>query len=199
MVIYLVRHGETHWNHLGKIQGQSDISLNEAGIRMAQAAAERLKDVSFDRVFSSPLLRARQTAEILADGRGVAVETDERLKEMSFGCEEGAAVDRICENPQDPMYRFFRDPEHFCPPEGAESFEQLYERTGAFMRDVLLPLEKTCRYVLVTAHAAVNHSIINAVAGIPLSEFWKIRIGNCEAMKIILEGGNFHLEASEGV
>ena len=116
MVIYLVRHGETHWNHLGKIQGQSDISLNEAGIRMAQAAAERLKDVSFDRVFSSPLLRARQTAEILADGRGVAVETDERLKEMSFGCEEGAAVDCICENPQDPMYRFFRDPEHFCPP-----------------------------------------------------------------------------------
>ena len=64
MKIYLMRHGETEYNRVGRLQGQSDIPLNEFGIQLAEKTAEGLKSVSFDAVFSSPLQRALETARI---------------------------------------------------------------------------------------------------------------------------------------
>lgn len=92
MIIGLIRHGETEWNALGRIQGQTDISLNEAGIRQARALAERLKaeDRVWDAVVSSDLKRARETARILADALGIPLlPPDPRIRERSFGQAEG--------------------------------------------------------------------------------------------------------------
>ena len=69
MKIYLVRHGETSWNIGRKVQGQTDIPLNETGVRQAEKVREELKDEVFDVCYCSPLMRARRTAEIATDGR----------------------------------------------------------------------------------------------------------------------------------
>ena len=67
MELYIIRHGETKWNSEKRLQGRSDIELNEYGIELARITSEALKDVKFDRIYSSPLKRAYETAEILRD------------------------------------------------------------------------------------------------------------------------------------
>ena len=69
MKLYVVRHGETVWNKLHKVQGAADITLAPNGILLAEKTGEALKDVRFDLCFSSPLARARKTAELILDSQ----------------------------------------------------------------------------------------------------------------------------------
>ncbi len=86
---YFIRHGQTDWNLKGLWQGQTDIPLNETGLKQAQNTAQRLKNRGITRVISSPLSRAFRTAEIIATHIGATLETDPRLKERYFGSYEG--------------------------------------------------------------------------------------------------------------
>lgn len=93
--IYLVRHGETEWNALGKFQGCTDISLSEAGIQQASFLKERFKN-KFDCIYTSPLSRAYKTAEIIcADTLDMEPIVDEDLKEINFGIWEGLTFEQI--------------------------------------------------------------------------------------------------------
>ena len=76
MKLYIIRHGETSWNKQKKLQGQRDIMLNDAGIRLAELTGEGMKDIDFDLVISSPLIRAKQTAELVMAGRHLPMITD---------------------------------------------------------------------------------------------------------------------------
>ena len=154
MKIYLVRHGETDWNQAGRLQGQTDIDLDAQGFAQAAEAAERLKEVPFEIAFCSPLIRARHTAETIVGERKITLTTDERLRELNFGPWEGTDVRKIREGANSP----FTDPGSYLPPEGAESFAQLYARSGEFVKQVLLPLEGTYETVLVVAHGAVSYT-----------------------------------------
>ena len=89
MKFYIVRHGVTQWNALKKVQGAADIPLAEAGVRLAEATGKALKDVPFDICFTSPLKRARQTAELILGERKVPVIPDKRIQEIDFGVLEG--------------------------------------------------------------------------------------------------------------
>ena len=89
MKLYLVRHGETDWNKVKRIQGQVDIPLNQFGKRLAEETAEGMKEIPFDLCITSPLSRARQTAEIVLGGRKVPIIEDARIEELSFGSWEG--------------------------------------------------------------------------------------------------------------
>ena len=175
MKIYLVRHGETDWNQAGLLQGQTDIDLNAQGFAQAEEAAERLREVPFEIAFCSPLIRARHTAETIVGDRKIPLTTDERLRELNFGPWEGVDIRTIKEENSQP----FTNPGSYIPPEGAESFAQLYARSGEFVEQVLLPLEGTYETVLVVAHGGVNRSILNPVLQIPVSDFWRVHMGNC--------------------
>jgi len=85
MLLYCVRHGESVYNAEGRIQGQSDVPLSELGMSQADAVATAMAEVSIDVVFSSPLLRARQTAEVVAARLDVPLHFDPRLKEIHAG------------------------------------------------------------------------------------------------------------------
>ena len=89
MKIYIARHGETAWNAENKICGRTDIPLNERGIEQAKLLAERLTDVRIDRIIASPMIRARQTAQAVAEKYGLHITLDERLIEQNFGIYEG--------------------------------------------------------------------------------------------------------------
>ena len=102
-MIYIIRHGQTELNSRGVLQGRSDHALNETGIAQAREAAERLRDIPFSVVWSSPLVWALQTAEIIAPG--LTPNVDDRLIEMDYGPYEGADLHNL---PQE-VITFFRD------------------------------------------------------------------------------------------
>ncbi len=87
--LLLARHGETDWNRELRIQGSSDVELNELGRKQAHALAEELEHVELDAIYSSDLSRARATAEAVAASHGLEVRLDPRLRERSFGSWEG--------------------------------------------------------------------------------------------------------------
>ena len=137
MILYIVRHGETEWNKMGKMQGKTDISLSEDGRKLAQKTADGLKNVKFDYIFSSPLERAYETACIIRGSRDTEIVKDERLIEIGFGLYEGTVV----EERKGSIAYFFDDPENYVAEKNAESYESLLTRTKEFLVDVLFPIE----------------------------------------------------------
>lgn len=190
MIIYLMRHGETEWNKEGRLQGQSDIPLNELGLELAEKTAVGLRDIRFDAAFSSPLQRALATAETIVGDRKLPVVTDDRLKEMHFGANEGAYFAAAKEDPGHPLHNFFCRPDRYCPTDGAETFEQARARAKDFLLDRIVPLETSCESVLIVAHGAFNRGILNMVAGIPDRDFWRISLPNCAVSILELNDGN---------
>lgn len=182
-MLYIMRHGKTEWNVNRKLQGRTDVPLNGIGRAMAEKAAKEYADVHFDICYCSPLSRAKETAEILLKGRNVPIVPDERLTEMSFG---------VCEGTEDsfpaaegPMKLFFDNPPAYIPPAGAESFAELYARTGDFIEKVIRPLIKRGKDVLIVGHGAMNSGIICQIKGLPLEKFWSVGIENCKLIKLL--------------
>ena len=83
MIIYIIRHGETDWNVLRKFQGRTDIPLNENGRQVAEWTREGLKEIDFDIVYTSPLRRAKETAQIIVGDRQIPIIEEERIIEMA--------------------------------------------------------------------------------------------------------------------
>jgi len=189
-VLYIMRHGQTDWNLQHKLQGQTDIPLNENGRQMAKEAGEKYAGMSFDICYASPLLRARETAEIFLTGTDTPIVTDERLKGMCFGSFEG--TENIYEKPDCPLYQLFKDPKHYVSSGGAESFEELYARTGAFLKEVIEPQLAEDKTILIVGHGAANSSIINQFRSIPLEHFWDSLYGNCELTLLYRDGVCVH-------
>ena len=183
-MLYIMRHGRTDWNDRHKLQGSTDIPLNAEGRRMAEEAAAACRDVELDLCYSSPLIRARETAEIVLRGRDIPILTDDRLREMGFGEYEG--LENSFSIPDCPVNVIFQAPEKYVRSVGgAETFEELFARTGAFLREVIDPLMEQGKNVLIVGHGAMNLSIISRIRGLPISEFWSVGIENCKLIRLI--------------
>lgn len=155
--LLLTRHGETDWNLEGRWQGHSDRPLNERGREQARGLAQQLDAV--DIVYASDLVRARETAEIVAAKLGVDVHLDPRLRERAFGAWEGLNADEIEARFAD-AHRRWKAGEGFGA-DDAEPFDVFAARIGAFLDDVLArhPEES----VLVVAHGGTVR-VIHALA-----------------------------------
>lgn len=182
-MLYIMRHGRTDWNDRHKLQGRTDIPLNEDGRRMALKAAEEYRDVPLDVCWCSPLIRAKETAEILLRGRNVPIFTDDRLREMSFGDYEG--LENSFSIPDCPVNVIFQAPEKYTASVGgAETFEELFARTGSFLREVIDPLTEAGKDVLIVGHGVMNLSIISQVRNLPRKDFWSVGIENCKMIRL---------------
>lgn len=93
MKILITRHGQTDWNVLGKIQGQTDIELNDNGRQQAKETGELIKNENIDIIITSPLKRAKETAKIINENFNVTIIEDNRLMERNFGNSEGLTKD----------------------------------------------------------------------------------------------------------
>ena len=142
-MIYIIRHGKTELNRANVLQGHSDFPLDEEGVRQAEKAADMLRDVDFSYVFSSPLIRAIQTAGIIAPGKDI--KTDGRLIEMDYGPYEGADL----RNPPAEIQDFFRDFVHNPAPKGMEPLGDVVRRTGEFLEAV----KAFSGNILISTHA----------------------------------------------
>lgn len=180
--LYIMRHGITDWNVIHKLQGQSDIPLNEDGRALARKAHDEYLGVHFDACFCSPLLRAKETAALLLEGRDVPVLYDDRLKEMCFGEYEG--IENSFAIPDCPINAFFQDPAHYEAPGSAETMNALFERTGAFLEERVKPLLAEGKDVLIVGHGAMNASIVCQVRHLPLEQFWANGLEQCKLVEL---------------
>ena len=179
MKIYMIRHGETNWNKERKLQGRSDIALNEYGKELAHITSEAMKDIPFDVVYSSPLIRAKETAEILTKNRNLEIQTNDLLVEMSFGEGEGASLPQIHAHPEMNLHNFIHNPGSYTPPVGGETFEELYERCKVFMENFVLPAENKYDTMLIVGHGALIRGLIHYINHRPTEDFWCITHKNC--------------------
>ncbi len=95
MTFYVLRHGQTDWNVAARLQGSTDIPLNDTGRRQAHVAAKILKDQGLTRIIASRLSRALETAQIVAEACGLTPLIDDRLIERNFGLFEGMTIDEV--------------------------------------------------------------------------------------------------------
>jgi len=129
-MIYLVRHGQTDWNVEKRLMGLTDIPLNESGILQAKLLGKETSQLKIDHIFSSNLLRAKETSEIINKFINVDISLDERLQELNYGIIEGRILKEIsseCWN------QFNLHPEQL----GAESFESAYNRIKDFFKNLV--------------------------------------------------------------
>ena len=168
-MIHIVRHGKTDLNGLHVLQGRSDHPLNEEGICQSEQLAVLLGGITFDHVFSSPLKRAIQTAEIIAPYKTALI--DERLIEMDYGPYEGA-------DPKDPpveIVQFFSDFVHNPAPEGMEQLNDVVKRAASFIEGI-----RSLRgNILISAHAISMKGILEYLTPDSRGSYWSKYIGNC--------------------
>lgn len=196
MLIYLIRHGETDWNTKRLLQGATDIPLNQNGIEVAELTAKGLKDVPFDLIFSSPLQRAMQTAEILRGDRNIPIIPEPRLREIGFGPYEGLCCSQEGYNIPDPEFiRFFTDPGNYIPPEGGESIRHLCERTTAFLKELVQNPDYRDKTILVSGHGAVVKGLLSSITITDLKDFWNGGVHkNCGVSILEAENGKIELK-----
>ena len=133
--IYIVRHGQTEWNLLGKTQGHGNSDLTPKGIEQAELLADSMTKYPIDYIYSSDLGRAYQTAEIIGNKLNIEVEKTEALREMNFGTWEGRIIkDIIVEDPE--LYKMWRNEPHLAKIPQGETLSQIKERTDAFIKEI---------------------------------------------------------------
>lgn len=179
--IYIIRHGKTAMNHANLLQGRSDIPLNEEGIRQAQSAADRLKDVHFDYVFTSPLGRAVQTALIAAPGVKPVVE--DLLIEMDYGPFEGADLTHLPEE----LISFFSDFVHNQAPQGMEQLPDVVARAGRFLEGI----RQLDGNILISTHALLMKGLLEYLTPASNGSYWAKYIGNCTVYTAEIVDGSF--------
>lgn len=191
MKIYMIRHGETDWNKERKLQGQVDIPLNAFGRHLAEETAPALKDIPFSAVYTSPLSRAKETAELVMAGRQVPLIEEPRIVEMGFGEYEGLCCNEDGWNIPDPDFRnFFDAPEKYQPPRGGETFRQVSDRLESFLKELLGNQKLRDKTVLLSTHGAALCGILRLIKQNPLERYWDGGVHKNCAVTIAEAAGN---------
>jgi probable phosphoglycerate mutase len=164
-IVYIIRHGETQWNKIGKQQGHLNSNLTENGIKQARAISGYL-DNNFNVIISSDLGRAVQTAKIIAGSLGAPVVYDSGLRERNLGIMQGLTTLEFAElYPQEYKKSELADPDYIIP-EG-ESAGQRYTRVIATLDKIAKEHEK--QKLLIVTHGGVLDSLFRYTLFIPLS------------------------------
>ena len=198
-MIYIIRHGQTDQNLAFRIQGQRDFPLNETGEAQARDAHDKFRElgIEFDRVYTSPLSRARRTAEIVVSApgtgaqEGVAVEDmilEPRLIEMDYGPYEGCDLKNL---PEEMLY-FFKDFKHHPAPDGVEQLPDLVARLGSFLEDLRAQLGDTRgENILLSTHAIAMKAALEYLTPGSDGAYWSKFVKNCAVYRFDLVDGEF--------
>lgn len=196
--IYLIRHGETDWNLQGRMQGQTDISLNPNGITQALQLGDALKEIPFSHAYSSDLSRASHTAELILKPRKIPLLTSSALRERSAGALEGEKIKEI-----DQKIRPFFLSEKAMNKESylktawhpeIETSHSVFERVKNFL--AFAAEESTGQPILVVSHGGVLRSFLDHLSFVPLRR-WVV--ANCGYIQIRIDHQAIHLIDSVGV
>ncbi len=182
--IYLARHGETDWNVEHRLQGGIDTALNATGRQQAAKLAERLKGVRLDAVYSSTLIRSRETAEIVRGGRPLT--SLPGLSERRLGKFQGKKVDGSDPATVQEFQRRSRDPEDGL--DGGESLNQFFERVRATIGAI--QGHHASGAILIVGHGFTNQMILRTLFGLTAEQASSIQQANDALYLIELGTGN---------
>ena len=172
----MVRHGETDWNKAKKVQGRADIPLNAYGRELAEKTAEGLRGISFDLAYTSPLSRAKETAQIVLQGRKIPLIEEPQIQEICFGDYEGIVYRGEGLDPQSAEFvKFFDDTANYIPKGDGES-------DGPELQD---------KMILLSTHGAAVTAMKNCIKNEwSPAKFWQMGVPkNCAVTIVEVEGG----------
>lgn len=194
MEIYIVRHGQTVWNESKRLQGRTDIELNRQGRRLAGETGESLENVDFDLIYSSPLIRAYETACLIRGHRNIPIIRDDRLMELCFGVREGQSATELLADKSDPFHYFFDHPELYRAPEQGESLEHICKRVASFMREVVEPQAEKLQRIMIVAHGALNKAVMCHVKQHGIDRYWEGGLQkNCGVIIVHLDSNGYRV------
>lgn len=193
--IYIVRHGETEWNSKKLIQGQSDSPLTKTGVQQAKELSKKLSKTKFDLVFSSDLLRAKRTAEIIVTEQKLEVATSKLLRERRLGKLEGKPVQTLrtfdelfAKLKHEEIYSYKSSPD-------VESDEEIVTRLIAFLREAVIV--NAGKKILVVTHGGVMRAFLIKLG---ISDYKDpVWIDNAGYIKLETDGVDFYVKAVEGI
>ena len=198
--IIAIRHGETAWNVDTRIQGQLDIGLNATGRWQAHRLALALVDEGLDAIHSSDLYRAWDTARTVSDAVGLALRSDESLRERGFGVFEGLTFAEIEQRYPDQARRWRQRDASFGP-QGGETLGDFFERAVASVASIAT--QHRGQHIAVVTHGGVLDALYRAASRIPIDAPRTWQLGNAginrllhgdEGFTLVGWADTFHLE-----
>jgi broad specificity phosphatase PhoE len=188
--LLLVRHGRSSWNSAGRVQGQIDIPLDEVGLEQAEYVAERLSATPIQAIFSSPLERARVTAEAIGSRLNLPVTCDDRLMEYQFGVVSGLTWTEVVEQ-QPELARRWADDAWAVPIEGSEGRQNFAVRVTAVMDDIIA--RHPDQQVAVVAHGGTFSVYLAKLLGLDLRRRHPFHFGNASLSSIEVRPNAFSI------
>ena len=189
--LYLIRHGETDYNNALRFQGQTDIPLNQKGIEQAEKAADFFRDIPLQAIYTSTLIRAKTTAEIIAGVKGMEVQETDALREMSFGIWENMNSKDIQKKYAKEWKDFFASPARTTIPQG-ESMSDVQKRAYPTVQEIL------DRYpegdVAFVAHGGIIRVLMCTMLGLDLNRAWHLHVGNASITCFYYWGRSYTLD-----
>jgi len=169
--IYLVRHGQTAWNKEEIFRGRTDVPLNETGLREAQLAGEYFREMEIHAIYSSPLLRAWETAQKIAEVQRLEVRSLQGIIDMCFGEWEGQSLKDVQEK-DGQRFQQWKDEPHLVKIPGGETLDEVRDRAMAVLEKTIQ--SHSGKTVLFVSHRVVNKVILCSILGLDNSHFWQI-------------------------
>lgn len=169
--LYLIRHGRAVGSEQGRLFGRTDAALSETGRAQAQTLSERLASVDFQKIYSSDLVRASATAEIIAGARGIQVEQDVAWREIDMGNWEGCSLSDLYQTDPEMVSELFEDPGSFQYPNG-ESFRVFTSRIQESLKSLVATY--TDGDIALVTHAGVIRTIVGTVLEMPMSLWLRV-------------------------
>lgn len=183
MKLYIARHGETDWNLMSKIQGQTDTSLNHKGRKQAEELAEKLLrgNYQIDYIYSSRQKRALETAQIIGKAIGVEPVIRSGLEEMNFGEWEGYSWPQV-ETEFSQEYQYWQRNRRYTQTPGGESYQQVLDRLLPVLRETV---QNKTGNVLILTHSAVIKALLSYIYDTPFEKMAKnYRTPNAEIIEL---------------
>ena len=182
MKLFLIRHGQTDWNIIGKIQGSCDIELNNNGIKQAKELSNKVLEnkYRFSRIYSSPQRRAVKTAEILSKVTNVEYISTEGLEEINLGEWEGLSWAEVKEKYSTEYDEWYINRRYTKPPKG-ESYQDMVERVLAAIHKII---NENCDDVAIVTHSAVIMCLQCCLTNTTFDEMTKFKTDNTSITEI---------------
>ena len=187
--VILARHGETKWNVEEVYRGRIDINLDEAGVKQAELLGEYLSSLELDAIYSSPLRRALDTANLIAQYQEAGVQASNGLIDLDYGEWQGLPEREVKRLYQALHNEWLANPDRVRMP-GGESLAEVRERAVSVIDDVISKYEGS---VLLVSHRVVNKVLIYSLLGLSNAHFWNIKQDVGGITTFIYGGGRFVL------
>lgn len=189
--IILVRHGQTEWNRLERFRGRAEVPLNPTGMAQAKATGERVaREWQPVAVYSSPLSRARITAEAIARHLGLPVQVHPGLTDINYGQWQGLTPEEARARWPEAVEVWYNLP-HMARIPGGEALVEVGDRAMAAVKE--LAGRHSGETIALVSHTVVNRLILLSILGLGKDRFWRLRQDTCAINVFEWEGGDFTL------